>query len=112
MGEYVPKRGDIVWVSFDPQVGHEQAGRRPALVLSMESYNRLIGLFVCCPITTRRKRYPFEVSLPSNLPISGVILADQIKSFDWRERRVEFACSATEDVCRETMDKLRPVLDW
>ncbi|HET8576114.1 MAG TPA: endoribonuclease MazF [Methylomirabilota bacterium] len=88
---YVPRRGDIVWLSFTPQAGHEQAGRRPALVLSPSAYNRKVGLALCCPITSRVKGYPFEVPVPHGLTVAGVVLADQVKSLDWRARRAEFA---------------------
>jgi mRNA interferase MazF len=94
---YVPERGHIVWIDLNPQAGHEQAGRRPALVLSPATYNGRVGLALLCPITNRPKGYPFEVSLPTGLPITGVILADQIKSLDWRVRRTEFACVATAE---------------
>ena len=83
---YVPRRGDIVWLTFNPQADHEQAGRRPAVVLSPLSYNAKVGLAVICPITSAVKGYPFEVNLPHGLPISGVILADQVKSLDWQTR--------------------------
>lgn len=76
---YVPSRGDVVWLSFSPQAGHEQAGRRPALVVSPASYNRKVGLALLCPITSQVKGYPFEVSLPAGLEVSGVVLSDQIK---------------------------------
>jgi mRNA interferase MazF len=82
-----PDRGDLVWVDFDPQAGREQAGRRPALVLSALAYNRRAGLAVMCPITSRRKGYPFEVSLPDGLPLGGVVLVDHVRSLDWRVRR-------------------------
>ena len=85
---YVPERGDVVWISMDPQAGHEQAGRRPALVLSPATYNRKTGLAVLCPITSQVKGYPFEVPMPENQPVRGVALADQIKSLDWRARKV------------------------
>jgi mRNA interferase MazF len=88
---YVPRRGDIVWLSFTPQAGHEQAGRRPALVLSPSAYNRKVGLALCCPITSRVKGYPFEVIVPKGLAVAGVVLADQLKSLDWRARHAEFA---------------------
>ena len=88
---YVPRRGDIVWLSFTPQAGHEQAGRRPALVLSPSAYNGKVGLALFCPITSRIKGYPFEVPVPEGLAVSGVVLADQVKSLDWRVRRAEFA---------------------
>jgi mRNA interferase MazF len=83
---YVPRRGDAVWLNFNPQSGHEQAGRRPALVLSPEEYNRKTGLAIFCPITSQVKGYPFEVKLPAGLPVNGVVLADQVKSFDWQMR--------------------------
>jgi mRNA interferase MazF len=84
---YVPARGDLVWLEFDPQTGHEQAGRRPALVVSHTAYNKKVGLALLCPITSAVKSYPFEVALPSGLPVSGVVLSDQVKSLDWRARR-------------------------
>ena len=109
--DYVPRRGDLVWVTFGARVGHEQTGRRPALVLSREPYNRRIGLFVCFPITSKRKGYPFEVPLPTGIPVVGVVLADQIKSFDWRERDVEFICSISEELCSASLAKLRPMIE-
>jgi len=87
---YVPPRGDIVWLSFTPQAGHEQAGRRLALVLSPSAYNSKVGLALCCPITSRVKGYPFEVTVPKGLAVVGVVLADQVKSLDWRARHAEF----------------------
>lgn len=87
MDAYVPRRGDAVWLDFDPQSGHEQKGRRPALVLSPEGYNRKTGLAVLCPITSQVKGYPFEVELPRGLSVKGVVLADQVKSLDWRARK-------------------------
>ncbi len=91
MVKYTPKKGDIVWLNFNPQKGHEQAGKRPAIVISSTSYNKLTGLMLCCPITSKKKGYPFEVEL-KNLPIDGVILADQIKSLDFKARDVNYAC--------------------
>lgn len=88
---YVPRRGDLVWLSFDPQAGHEQAGRRPALVLSPSAYNRKVGLALFCPVTAHVKGYPFEVAVPAGLAVHGVVLADQVKSLDWRVRRAERA---------------------
>jgi mRNA interferase MazF len=87
---YVPRRGDIVWLSFTPQAGHEQASRRPALVLSPSAYNGKVGLALCCPITSRVKGYPFEVTVPKDLAVAGVVLADQVRSLGWRARRAEF----------------------
>jgi mRNA interferase MazF len=86
---YVPAQGDLVWFDFDPQAGHEQGGRRPAVVLSPKAYNQLIGLALVCPVTSREKGYPFEVKLPAGLPVAGVVLADHVKSQDWHARRAE-----------------------
>lgn len=105
-GEYVPERGDLVWISFTPQAGHEQAGRRQALVISPGAYNGKVGLAILCPITSQVKRYPFEVKLPSDLPVTGVVLSDQVKSLDWRARRVEWAAQAPEAVVQEVLQKL------
>src|SRR5436190_23909973 len=85
--EYVPDRGDVVALTFDPQAGHEQAGRRPAVVLSPAIYNGKSGLAVFAPITNQIKRYPFEVVIPSGLPVTGVVLTDQLKSLDWQARK-------------------------
>lgn len=85
----VPDRGDLIWLDFDPQAGHEQKGRRPALVLSPASYNGRAGLIVCCPITNQVKGYPFEVVLPAGLPITGAVLSDQVRSLDWRARSAQ-----------------------
>jgi mRNA interferase MazF len=86
---FVPDAGDVVWINFTPQVAHEQAGRRPAVVLSRRIYNLKAGLAILCPVTSQVKNYPFEVELPAGSRIRGVILADQLKSLDWRQRRVE-----------------------
>ena len=96
---YVPERGDLVWIDFDPQAGHEQAGKRPAIVLSDSAYNARIGLCIACPITSKRKGYPFEVNIKGKR-ISGVILSDQVKSLDWKQRNISFA----EKVSRSTLD--------
>jgi mRNA interferase MazF len=79
---YIPGRGDVIWIAFNPQAGHEQARRRPALVLSPQRYNGRTGLAVLCPITNQRKGYPFEVEIPEGFAVTGVILADQIKNLD------------------------------
>jgi mRNA interferase MazF len=86
---FVPDVADIVWVDFTPQVGHEQAGRRPAVVLSPREYNQKVGLAILCPITSRVKGYPFELELPPGLAVHGSIQVDQLKSVDWRQRRVQ-----------------------
>ena len=107
---YVPKRGDLVWLTFDPQAGHEQARRRPAFVLSPEAYNRKTSLFLACPVTSRVKGYPFEVTLPAGLPVNGVILADQIKSLDWKERKAQFAARATNRVIEDVVALILPLI--
>lgn len=107
---YVPERGDIVWLSFDPHTGHEQAGRRPALVLSPVHYNARVRLFLCCPITSRAKGYPWEVQLPAELQIGGVVLADQVRSFDWDARTAEFIEVAPPEVVDRVVGRLRRLL--
>lgn len=102
----MPRRGDVVWLTFNPQAGHEQAGRRPAVVLSPLSYNAKVGLALLCPITSAVKGYPFEVTIPNGLPASGVILADQVKSLDWQARDVEFICALPAAITREALQKI------
>ena len=109
--EYVPDTGHIVWLAFSPQAGHEQAGHRPALVLSPQSYNGATGLVLFCPITSRVKGYPFEVELPSSSSVTGVVLSDQLKSLDWRARRARFATDAPPVVVSEVREKLSLLLD-
>jgi mRNA interferase MazF len=99
-----------VWISLDPRTGHEQAGRRPALVLSPSAYNRRTGLALCCLITGHVKGYPFEVEIPTGLPIEGVVLADQVKCLDWRARRTDVAAAAPPEVVAETLVKLATLL--
>ena len=107
---YVPARGDAVWITLNPQAGHEQAGRRPALVVSPASYNGKVGLVVLCPITSQVKGYPFEVTVPSGLRVGGVVLSDQVKSLDWRMRRAEFICKVPRQTVSEVIDKLGALL--
>ncbi|MCZ2115197.1 MAG: endoribonuclease MazF [Anaerolineae bacterium] len=107
---YIPDSGDIVWISFDPQAGHEQAGHRPALVLSPKAYNGRIGLAILCPITSQIKGYPFEALIPDGLEITGAILSDQVKSLDWRARRVRFICRLPAGAFNEVIGKLRTLL--
>ena len=109
--KYVPERGDIVWISLNPQAGHEQAGRRPAVVVSPRSYNGKVGLGLFCPVTSHVKGYPFEVAVPVGLPVNGVILADQVKSLDWRARQVEFAARLPSNTSAEVVGKLAVLLE-
>ena len=101
---YIPKKGDIIWINFNPQVGREQRGRRPGLVISPNIYNRKVGLVLVCPITSKIKGYPFEVSIPEQLPISGVILADQIKSLDYKTRQAEYICKLSKEKLVQVID--------
>ena len=106
----IPRRGDLVWVDFTPQTGHGQAGRRPALVLSPESYNRKTGMALACPVTSRARDYPFEVPLPAGSPMAGVVLADHVRSIDWRARRAERAGRADGNVIAEVCGKLMALM--
>jgi mRNA interferase MazF len=107
---YAPDAGDVIWLTFSPTAGHEQSGRRPALVLSPAAYNARVGLAICCPVTNQVKGYPFEVELPAGLPVGGAILADQVRSVDWRSRHAELACRAPRDVLPEVMSRLAVLL--
>jgi len=106
----VPQRGDVIWITLNPQAGHEQAGRRPALVLSPGAYNGKVGLAILCPITNQVKGYPFEVRIPDGLSITGVILADQVKSLDWRARDAEWMCRLPPETTDEVLQKLGTLL--
>ena len=106
MVNYCPQKGDIVFLNFDPQSGREQAGKRPALVISNAAYNQKVGLAIFCPITSNIKNYPFEVLLPSSLKTSGVILADHIKNLDWQARKATFVEKVSADVMTEVFDKI------
>lgn len=107
---YCPRQGDFVWLSFDPQAGHEQAGHRPALAVSPEQYNRKVGLALFCPITSHEKGYPFEVAVPAAMKVSGVILSDQVKSLDWKARKARFAGKAPAETIQEVVSKLGTLL--
>jgi len=102
---YIPKRGDIVWLNFTPQVGHEQQGKRPAVVVSPQAYNEKVGLALFCPITTKQKGYPFEVKIDCD-KINGVVLSDQIKSLDWKQRDIKFIAKTTDNELDEVIKKL------
>lgn len=108
---FVPDRGDIVWLQFNPQAGHEQASHRPALVVSPKSYNQKTGLALMCPVTTNIKGYPFEVVLPDGLEVRGAVLSDQIKNLDWRIRQAKRICEAPASVTNEVTAKLRVLID-
>jgi len=107
---YIPERGDAVWIILDPQAGHEQAGRRPALVLSPSAYNRRVGLALFCPITSQVKGYPFEVAIPAGFPIRGVVGADQVKSLDWMARKATRIVAFPEEVVSQVLERLNALL--
>ena len=108
-GKYVPDRGDIVWLAFNPQTGHEQAGRRPALCLSPKKYNEKTSLGIFVPITSKAKGYPFEVPVKGT-KISGVVLSDQVRSLDWRARKANFIEKCSPEVLEEVVEKLKLIL--
>jgi mRNA interferase MazF len=108
--QYIPGRGDVVWISLNPQAGHEQAERRPALVLSPAAYNGKVGLAILCPVISQVKGYPFEVLIPDGLTAKGAVLADEVKSLDWRARRAELMCSLPPGTVTEVLHKLSVLL--
>ena len=110
MFHYVPQRGDIVWINFTPQSGHEPTGKRPALIISPSIYNKKVGLAVFCPITSQKKGYPFEVIIPDGNKIHGVILADQVKSLDYNTRKVQFISKLPQEAIQEVSSKLMTLI--
>ena len=111
MSSYVPDRGDLVWLEFTPQAGSEHRERRPALVLSPKSYNGKVGLALVCPLTSKVKRYPFEVEFPDGYAVSGVVLSDQLKSLDWRSRKVKFIERISPAVMAMVTARVLPLLE-
>ncbi len=107
---YAPERGDIVWLQFTPQAGHEQAGTRPAVTLSPRLYNEKVGLGLFCPVSGHAKGYPFEAQLPAGLAVTGVALCDQVKSLDWKSRQAQFVCRLPEATIVEIMAKVQTLL--
>ena len=110
MSDYIPHRGDVVWIDMQPQAGHEQSGRRPAIVLSPKSYNGKVGLALFCPVTNQIKGYPFETIIPSGLKVTGAVLSDQVKSLDWKIRDATFYDKVPESVVLEIFKKLATLL--
>jgi mRNA interferase MazF len=102
---YTPDRGDIVWLNFNPQTGHEQKGKRPAIVISPKEYNGKVNLGFFCPITSQEKGYPFEVKI-KNEKINGVALSDQVKSLDWTKRNIEYITMVTEEEIKKVIEKI------
>lgn len=110
MGDYIPDKGDLIWLDFNPKTGREQAGFRPALVLTPREYNRKTSLAVLCPITSQIKGYPFEVALPLKLPLQGVVLVDHLKNLDWHQRRAEFKGKVPSATMAEVLAKVAALL--
>lgn len=108
--DYVPERGDIVWLTFSPQAGHEQAGRRPAVVLSPKAYNQKTKLALFCPITNQQKGYPFEVEIPDGVGVTGVVLVDQVRSLDWQARQVDYIVTLPAIIVQEIRQKVMTLL--
>lgn len=108
--EYIPERGDVAWLDFQPQAGHEQSGRRPAVVLSPRSYNGKVGLALLCPITRRLKGYPFEVAVPSGCGVTGVVLSDHVNNLDWRARRAEFICRLPAPIIADVLARFAALI--
>ena len=109
---YVPERGDIVWLEFNPQAEHEQSGHRPALVVSPKAYNQKVGLALFCPITSYVKGYPFEVVLPEKHKVSGAILSDQVKSLDWQVRKAKRIAYVPTNVLEDVLAKIFTILGF
>ncbi len=107
---FVPERGDLIWLDFDPQMGREQGGRRPALVLSPSQYNGRVGLCLVCSITNKTKGYPFEVALPDDSPATGFVLCDHLKSQDWRSRNASFIGRVEDDLVEEVVERVQTLL--
>lgn len=110
-GRYVPSRGDVVWLSFNPQSGHEQSGHRPAIVISPKEYNEKVGLAIFSPITSKIKNYPFEVKIIIKDLINGAILADQLKSLDWEKREAKYIARAPKRILDDTIEKLNLLIN-
>jgi len=107
---YCPSRGDFVWIDFLPTMGHEQSGKRPAIVLSPLAYHKTVGLMLCCPITSKEKGYPFEVKIPDGFHISGVVLSDQLRSLDWKSRNTSLIAKAPRELIDDVLAKLQTLL--
>jgi mRNA interferase MazF len=108
---YIPDRGDLVWINFSPQEGHEQAGRRPAVVLSPKRYNERLDLALFCPVTSQVKGYPFEIKLPDEAKVQGVVLCDQMKNLDWQARKIKFIETVPSAILEEILAKAITLLE-
>jgi mRNA interferase MazF len=107
---YVPQRGDFVWLDFDPQAGHEQMGKRPALVVSHDGFNQKMGFAFVCPISNTQRRNPFYVLIPEGAGVTGVIMADQMRSLDFRARQASLICKCPEQVFEDVLRRIKPIV--
>ena len=110
MRRYIPRKGDFVWLNFDPQAGHEQKGRRTAIIISKTLFNEKTGLAFACPTTTKDRSYPFHLHIPSGLPVHGVVMVDQVKSIDYSSRKVTYIAQAPQDLVDEVLAILEAIL--
>ncbi len=107
---YIPERGDFAWLRFDPQTGHEQMGNRPALVVSHADFNRKIGFAFVCPVSNTRRKNPFYVKIPDGEVVTGVIMADQLRSLDCRARKASFLGKCPEQLLQDVLRRIKPIL--
>lgn len=110
MVKYIPERGHFIYLKFDPQAGHEQKGTRPALVVSQTSFNRKMGFIFVCPISNTQRQNPFYVPIPESQMVTGVIMADQLRSLDYQARDATFICECAEDLLEEVLKRIKPIL--
>lgn len=110
MVDYVPRHGDFIWLNFDPQSGHEQMGKRPALVLSQTEFNNYRGFIFVCPISTTKRKNPFYVEIPEDQAVKGVIMSDQLRSLDYRSRAAEFIYTCPDNLLAEVLGRIYPIL--
>ncbi|PJF39682.1 MAG: mRNA-degrading endonuclease [Chloroflexi bacterium] len=108
---YTPARGDVVWVNLNPRTGHEQAGRRPVVILTPQDYNQKVGLAIVCPITSQDKNYPFDVHIPDGLDVHGVVLSNHVHSIDWQARQVEFITRLPDEILDDIRENIYALLD-
>jgi mRNA interferase MazF len=107
---YIPQRGHFIWLNFDPQAGHEQRGNRPALVVSHDAFNRRLGFVFVCPISNTKRKNPFYVLIPTTEGVTGVILADQLRSLDYRAREAQFIAECPDILLQEVLRRIKPIL--
>ncbi|PSN16213.1 potassium-transporting ATPase subunit C [filamentous cyanobacterium CCT1] len=110
MVAYIPNRGDFIWLSFDPQAGHEQMGNRPALVVSQTGFNAKMGFVFVCPISNTQRRNPFYVPVPAGEAVTGVIMADQVRSLDYKARKARFIASCPDLLLQDVLRRIKPIL--